>query len=194
MNQIFILFFVSFIFIMMGKIYQESINSNMTYQESSIDSREYLVRNNKDKKKAADLLATINQKSTLLIKKLVKKYPTNKKILRLQARYNPNNIAESTPDEKATSYSINKGEKIVFCIRSKDKKQKLENQNIVTFVAIHELAHLMTESIGHTPEFWNNFKFILKDAIKFNIYKNIDFKNDPKQYCGMEITNSPLDI
>ena len=52
----------------------------------------------------------------------------------------------------------------------------------------------MTESIGHTPEFWSNFKFILKDAIKFKIYKDIDFKNNPKQYCGMKITNSPLDI
>mgnify|MGYP003317770921 CR=1 FL=1 len=47
--------------------------------------------------------------------------------------------------------------------------------------------------IGHTSEFWNNFKFILKEAIDHNIYKDIDFKNHPKNYCGMKITNSPLD-
>lgn len=37
------------------------------------------------------------------------------------------------------------------------------------FVLLHEMAHLMTESIGHTPEFWTNFKKILQDGIQVGI-------------------------
>ena len=49
----------------------------------------------------------------------------------------------------------------------------------------------MTESIGHTKEFWQNFKFLLKDAVKMGIYKPVDYKKKPKSYCGMNITDNP---
>ena len=32
------------------------------------------------------------------------------------------------------------------------------------FVAIHELAHIMTESVGHEPEFWDNMGFLLEKS------------------------------
>ena len=60
------------------------------------------------------------------------------------------------------------------------------------FVAIHELAHVITKSIGHTDEFWDNMKFLLKKSVKINIYKKHDYKNNPIPYCGTEITDSPL--
>ena len=60
------------------------------------------------------------------------------------------------------------------------------------FVAIHELAHVITKSVGHTSEFWNNMKFILKKAIKLKVYKQHDYRNNPISYCGVEITDSPL--
>ena len=60
------------------------------------------------------------------------------------------------------------------------------------FVAIHELAHLMTESIGHTPEFWDNMRFLLKKAIELKIYIKQDFRKSPVSYCGTKITDSPL--
>ena len=62
----------------------------------------------------------------------------------------------------------------------------------MTFVSIHELAHLMTKSIGHEPEFWANFKLLLKISIDNGLYKNIDFNSTPKPYCGIEITDTPL--
>ena len=65
--------------------------------------------------------------------------------------------------------------------------------NTMMFVAIHELAHLMTKSIGHTPEFWNNMKYLLKKAIDINLYVKQDFSKKPVNYCGTKITNSPLD-
>ena len=93
-----------------------------------------------------------------------------------------------------TSYSVNKGEEIVFCIRARDGTDSLEDVNMLTFVALHELSHIMTLSIGHTEEFWDNFRFILKDAMEINVYQEINFLESPKSYCGTMITNSPLDF
>ena len=64
--------------------------------------------------------------------------------------------------------------------------------NTMMFVAIHELAHIMTKSVGHTPEFWDNMRFLLEEAIKINIYKKQDFSRNPVEYCGTQITDSPL--
>ncbi len=164
---------------------------NITYVKSTIDGRSYLVRNREDKQKAADTLAMLNKKLLQLINYLVKNNGSNEDIKRLKGNFNPDNISESTQYSKYTSYSVNKGEKIVFCIRSK-KTQELEKDNILMFVALHELGHLMTKSIGHTEEFWKNFKFLLKEAIKIGIYVKDDFNSNPVEYCGTNITDTPL--
>ena len=113
-------------------------------------------------------------------------------IERLKKNFNPEAFSETTPDAKYTSYSVNKGEKIVFCLRDKKEGEKLVKENIITFVSIHELGHLMTKSIGHEPEFWANFKLLLKISIDNGLYKNIDFNSTPKPYCGIQITDTPL--
>ena len=38
---------------------------------------------------------------------------------------------------------------------------------------------------------WENFKFILGNAVEIGIYKPIDYKKKPKGYCGMTITDNP---
>lgn len=113
-------------------------------------------------------------------------------IERLVKNFNPDAFSETTPDSKYTSYSVNKGEKVVMCMRSKTDDEKLVKENIMTFVAIHELGHLMTKSIGHDPEFWNNMRLLLKIAIDNGIYKNIDFNKKPEPYCGITISDTPL--
>ena len=113
-------------------------------------------------------------------------------IRRLYKNFNPEAFSETTPDAKYTSYSVNKGEKIVFCLRDKKEGETLVKENIMTFVSIHELAHLMTKSVGHEPEFWSNFKLLLKISINNGLYKNIDFNSTPKPYCGINITDTPL--
>ena len=87
---------------------------------------------------------------------------------------------------------IGKGEKIVLCLRSKTKEAKLTDINTLMFVLLHELGHIMTVSIGHTKEFWSNFKFILKNAVEINVYHNVDYSKDPQPYCGIEVNDSPL--
>jgi hypothetical protein len=60
------------------------------------------------------------------------------------------------------------------------------------YPALHELGHIMTSEIGHTKMFWDNFKFILKEAIEIGIYKKIDFQENPTPYCGITIKSSVI--
>lgn len=122
------------------------------------------------------------------------KMKLNTDIERLISNFNSDAFSETTPDAQYTSYSVNKGEKIVFCLRDKKDGEELVKENIMTFVAIHELGHLMTESVGHEPDFWNNFKLLLRIAVDNGLYKNIDFNSTPKDYCGVKITDTPLKV
>ena len=112
---------------------------------------------------------------------------------RLISNFNADAFSETTPDSKYTSYSVNKGEKIVMCLRGK-KDDNIVKENIMTFVSIHELGHLMTKSIGHEPDFWSNMRLLLKIAIDNGLYQNVDFNKKPEPYCGITISDTPLKI
>jgi hypothetical protein len=173
----------------------DNFNSDLVYVHSTVDGQRYLVRNLDDKQQAANTLATIKINLVNLNDTLKVKYPKDPAINRLISKFNPDKIIEVEQGSKYTSYSVNKGEKMVLCMRSRSTSvntDTLENQNTIMFVAIHELAHIMTESVGHTDEFWGNFKFLLKHATRLGIYKNVDYGKQPEEYCGIEVTDSPL--
>jgi hypothetical protein len=111
----------------------------------------------------------------------------------MNEKFNPDNISESGKNNQYTSYSVNKGEKIVFCIRQKDEKESLVDENTITFVAIHELSHIMTKSVGHNDEFWSNFKRLLEVAVDNGLYIKENYTESPKEYCGIKVSDSPLD-
>ena len=100
-------------------------------------------------------------------------------------------MKEILPTSKYTAYSENKGEKLAFCVTKTKKGNNLIDENTLTFVAIHELAHVCSKSVGHKDEFWQNFKFLLDNAVEINIYDPQDYKTKPKEYCGMKITDNP---
>jgi hypothetical protein len=120
------------------------------------------------------------------------KYPDREDVKRLVGGFNPEKISETLPTSKLTAYSENKGQKIAFCLNKKKDKPELIDLNTLTFVAIHELSHVMTLSIGHKKEFWDNFKFLLENAKEIGIYSPIDYKKKPQEYCGMTITDNPF--
>jgi len=173
---------------------KEGWQNELTKVKSSIDGHSYTVRNLPDKQQAADSLARIRQRLESMIDFLQKKYPNDQGIKRLAQNFRPDNISEGLPDGKYTSYSINKGEKIVFCVRQRDANNSLVDINTMMFVAIHEMAHLMTKSVGHTPEFWENMKILLERVIdsNLNIYQYQSFHKNPEEYCGTTITDTPL--
>ena len=163
---------------------------NIKYETSKIDDRKYLVRKLKDSKDAANKLAELNGH----IFKIIDHCQTTKKenIKLLKENYNPDTLSETIPGSKYTSYSVNKGEEIAICIRNKDNT--FMNINTILFVTIHELAHVMTLSTGHTKEFWNNMKYLLEEAEKINLYKPVNYNKYNESYCGMTINSTPYDF
>ena len=188
----FIFIYLIAIIILLGYIYYDSYHTDLVKETSSVDGKTYLVRNLPDKKEAADLIASVKEKLVKLVDYLENKYPNDPRVERMVINFKPDKIMESTPDSKYTSYSVNKGEKVVLCLRSRNSKEELVEENVLMFVALHEMAHICTKSIGHTDEFWTNFKWLLQKSIEINIYTKQDFRKNPQEYCGTTITDSPL--
>ena len=168
---------------------------DMTYIKSDIDNEYYLVRNTQDKQHACNTLARI--KSNIL--KLSNYLYKNKKkfkdydlyIDRLYKRAPDIILVESTSDSMYTSYSINKGEQIVFCLRTRKFQNNLHNINLMMYVVLHEIAHVACPIYdNHGPLFQKIFSFLTTEAIKLKIYEKIPFNEEPEEYCGLMITES----
>lgn len=188
-----ILFYVVILFIIgiSLKIYLDSEQFNLKCIISSLDGNKYCVRDRKDLEKTADLLAKVTNKLKRLVEDMKEKTPNDPMVERIFINFNPKNISETLPTSVHTAYSENKGEKMAFCLTRKKNGKKLIDENTLTFVAIHELAHTGTETVGHDKNFWNNFKRLLEHAEKINLYTPENYKKKPKKYCGMEITDNP---
>jgi len=178
---------------LLGYTHIEHLSNEVMYVKSSMDNNEYLVRNLPNREEAANILAKLRLKLEKLCEIMKKKYPDDESVIRMNERFNSDNITESGKNNQYTSYSVNKGEKIVFCIRQKDENESLVDENTLSFVAIHELSHIMTKSVGHTPEFWNNFKRLLKEAVEHKLYEKEDYNSNPREYCGIKVSDSPLE-
>jgi len=175
-------------------IYDKYFTGNRETVESKVDNHEYLVQSKPDKQLAADLLAEIRQRLDALKHHLEKMFPDDPRSKRIVARFDSEKISEGGSESKEyTSYSVNKGERIVFCLRARDGTDNLEDINMLIFVAIHEIAHIATAEEGHTDTFWDNMRFLLEEGINIGIYQQQDFTSNPEEYCGMMVTSSPLD-
>jgi len=185
--------FVILIIILCLRIYYESDSFQLKCIISGVDGNKYCVRDRNKVKPAANLLATVTTKCKDLVNYVNEKYPNDPKVQRLVKGFNPKKISETLPNSELTAYSENKGEKIAFCLnKKKEDNNNLIDINTLTFVAIHELSHIMTVSIGHKQEFWQNFKFLLENAKTAGIYDPVDYKKKPKEYCGMTISDNPF--
>ena len=163
---------------------------------SKVDGLIYNVRDMPDKQAAADLLARVRQKLQKLISVLRQRYPGKAQVIQLNEKFeaDPKRFYEATPDSEHVSYSVNKGDSIHLCLRQKDeKKEALVDENVMVFVALHEMGHVITSPsfASHGPEFWNNFGWLLREAEAIEIYKYQDFRAHPVTYCGEKITDQP---
>jgi hypothetical protein len=173
---------------------------------SKIDGRTYSVQDKQDKQAAADMLARVRGKMISLIdclkrtggagvkgsedEKKFGDYPT--RVDRLTSRFDADKIAEGNEDPKYTTYTLNKGEKMVFCLRARGQDDRVHDLEMMTFVAIHEMGHVASVTEHHTDEFHSNFKWLLESAVKCGIYRPENFKNNPRKYCGITVSDTPL--
>ena len=159
---------------------------------STVNGNEYCVRERSRIQEAADLLARVTDKCKQLVEYVYEKFPEKANVQRLYSGFNPQKVMETLPTSKFTAYSENKGEKLAFCLnKEKQDNEQLIDESTLSFVAIHELSHVMTKSIGHKSEFWENFKFLLEQAKEAGIHNPVDYKKEPREYCGMKINDNP---
>ena len=171
---------------------------NISYFKSDYDNQYYLIRNEgtlEHKKKTAEFLARIRIKLINFCNFLFKKYKNKSNIDRIKRfirRLYPDNIIEAPLDEYNTSYCINKGQEIAICFRDKKNPGIFFEENTIIYVLLHELAHVMSINIGHGDEFFDNFKFLLENAIEFKLWKFIDYSKDENnaEYCGITINEN----
>ena len=173
--------------------YQNSDALQLKCIVSTVDGNKYCVRDREKIQEAADLLATVTQKCKQLVEYMQRTIPEDARTKRLVDGFNPKRIMETLPTSSYTAFSENKGEKIAFCLSpiKKNGEGTLIDEHTLTFVAIHELAHVATVSIGHKTEFWDNFKFLLENAKSAGIHEPTDYKKKEGQYCSMKLKDNP---
>ena len=183
---------IAFILIICIYIYLDTDTFQLKCIVSTIDGNKYCVRERENLQEAADLLANVTEKCKKLVEYMKEKHPDKENVKRLVDGFNPKKIMETLPTSEYTAYSENKGEKLAFCLsKKKDDSTNLIDEHTLTFVAIHELSHVATKSIGHKTEFWQNFKFLLENAKEAGIHNPEDYKKSPKEFCSMKIHDNP---
>ena len=190
-HGIFFYIFIAVILLLCLRIYYDSDAFNLKCIIASKDGNVYCVREREKLELAANLLAEVTQKMKDMVAYMKQTHPEDPRTIRLVEGFNPKKISETLPTSELTAYSENKGEKLAFCLNTTKEGNRLIDLNTLTFVALHELSHIMTESVGHKQEFWQNFKFLLENAKAAGIYNPVDYKKKPQEYCGMKINDNP---
>lgn len=192
----------------------------LKYIKSDIDGIKYpVVASYVDNKEAASRIGEMNIFALKLIKKLKDVYldkalsevlskdlSNESKVAELPEvikgreiantlikKFNSKSLQENEPDSvNKTSYTTNKGEVISLCLREKKSgKNKFHNKEILQFVLIHELSHIITPEINHSVLFWINFKFLLEFCNKYDLYTAPDYEAFNENYCGLDISYNP---
>ena len=161
------------------------------FKTSKHNNKSYEVQDVKDSQQVANLMGKIELKINKFTKYLIDKYPNDERIIRLQDNLEEIKYKESPFEKGTSSYTINKGELMSICLRQKNALKEIHDLNTLMFVVIHELGHVMTLSTGHTQEWMNNFRFLLKEAEQCGIYNPVDYSEENINYCGVDVTHNP---
>jgi len=172
--------------------YVHSDTFNLVCVVAERDGNKYCVRESDRIQESVELLAEATDRMTVMVKYMHKKYPDDARVQYLVRNYNPKRIVETLPTSQHTAYSEGKGAKLAFCLRKYKYDMQLIDINTLTFVALHELTHLMTTSVGHQTVFWENFKFLLENASDANVYNPQNYAKHPSEYCGLTIDSNPM--
>lgn len=163
------------------------------YLKSNIYDKYYLIKDTKNKYNKVDLIDKLFKSIDILLENLKNSDYDFKDINidDIQKKIKESEILENITNSD-TSYTINKGEQIVLCLADR-QTDNLYSYNVLMYVLIHELAHILNVSYGHDENFKKIFKYILQKASDLNLYKYEDYKNYPINYCGLELNTNILD-
>lgn len=174
-------------------MYSESDYFQLKCIIADSNSKKYCVRERDKLKEAALLLANVSNRLDILVKNMNRDAPDDPLVERIVKNFNAEKIKEILPTSEYTAYSENKGEKLALCLNEvkEDANSRLIDHNTLMYVAMHELSHVGTVSIGHGKEFWQNFKTIIEYAVRYKLYEPVNYKKQNQLYCGMNLTDNP---
>ena len=174
------------IFLIIIILYLLFTYNNNLVKTMANNNKIYYTQRNKSKI-AANKLAKIDD---FIAKLTIHLLEDNKNHIMIQKNLKKKLIIKELPaNSRHVAYIVNKT-KLHICLRNNNNKF-INQYNRIYFVVMHELAHKITKSIGHTDEFWKNFKLIIETSIKHKLYKYRNYFKDPVKYCGININSSP---
>lgn len=145
--------------------------------------------------KAVALMAEGNQRMRLFIRWL-RSHPdprvrNDPDVCRLVSRWDAHKtfIRPIPPSVGVAAYTRNKGSDLRLCVP--DDEMEAKDYNTMTFVLVHELAHIASSTNHHNTEFKKNFGKLLDLAIQSGIYSYQDFPTRPGSFCGTAIHHTP---
>lgn len=97
---------------------------------------------------------------------------------------------EHSENRRAFAYNVNKGQRIAVCLHN--RRGELNPFNETFFVVLHELAHVATDAYAHNREFWDAFRWLLRNATKAGLYRAVDYAQQPVAFCEHRLDTSPL--
>ena len=180
------------ILILILLIFSKCVN-NETFQviKTSKHGKEYLVQEYPNEQEAANILGQLDNNINTFLNGLKIDFPDDERIKRMSKNLQSSIIEEAPHKDGESAYTINKGELMKICLRKK-KDKSFHTLNTLMFVVIHELAHVISISIGHNDEFMTNFRFLLHEAPKYDIdYEPVNYSKNNITYCGVNVTHNP---
>jgi len=173
-----------------------SLNNNGLVR-ANFNGETFDVQEHPDKETAVELLKKLRDNLLIIAQKSLERATSEnnadyqKYITKIVNKLNGVLIREVEKDSPYTSYSVNKGEELVFCLRNK-KTHVFYDYNKILYVAVHEIAHIGCPEIGHTKLFFELNRYLLETAKRNDMYTFIDYNKTPEEYCGIQIFTNVL--
>ena len=158
----------------------------MTWQASTTGEL-YYVKRAPGQDLVANRLHELTHKLHELLDKADDAYPGDPRVANVRARWSGKLAEVSGSGEIA--YSMSKRD-VHVCVRG--PAGYIEPINTSMYVLLHEIAHVATDTYGHTPEFWLNFRWFLEVAEKLGVYTYEDFDTKQTTFCGHTLGNNVM--
>lgn len=206
---------VLIIIILINFYHSNKLKRKKTLYEN-IDDIKYKLINDSDPDRAAYMLHQLNDFVYIVIKQLKRELHSGQNFGKMEyfvknliTKYDPSKIEEGeyiregepgsngeilpNGDTADSSYVINKGEKLIMCLRN--THGKFHDMTLLKFIILHEISHIGSIEEQHMNEFWENFKWLLLYVKARNIFSAPDYSKFPIKYCGtIIIRENPIFI
>ena len=163
----------AFLMIIIGIfIYIHFLRNNLFLDKvvSSVNNKEYFVRNLPDKKQAADKLANLGNS----LQNLINSLNNNDKIddiNRLKENFESEHITENIPGSLYVAYSLNKGAELSICIRNKENNNFIDLSHTLVCIPLatlsyyydHEIISYIFYSFSRSFFIWDSVKTVLSN-------------------------------